>query len=147
VYTGIEFAGLRRDLATCFEIEPAPAPSPETLAEMVERGRLVLLAPDGSAHWLIPKPDAFIGVRGLDGAYLEHALADSSAQVSYQHGLTETVELVASGAVAAAVLIRPTSLDEIRRTAREGLLMPPKSTFFTPKLRTGLVMRPTAALS
>ncbi|HML51669.1 MAG TPA: DUF1015 domain-containing protein [Propionicimonas sp.] len=146
VYTGIEFAGLQRDLATCFEIEPAPEPSPGTLAEMVERGRLVLLAPDGSAHWLIPKPDAFVDVRALDGAYLEHALADSSAQVSYQHGLTETVELVTSGAVAAAVLIRPTSLAEIRRTAREGLLMPPKSTFFTPKLRTGLVMRPTAAL-
>jgi uncharacterized protein (DUF1015 family) len=42
------------------------------------------------------------------------------------------------------VLIRPTGIDEIRRTADEGLLMPPKSTFFTPKLRTGLVMRPLA---
>lgn len=146
VYTGIEFAGLQRDLATCFEMESAPAPTPEMLAEMVARGRLVLLAPDGSAQWLIPKPDSFVGVRGLDGAYLEHALAGSSAQVSYQHGLSETVELVASGTVTAAVLIRPTSLDEIRKTAREGLLMPPKSTFFTPKLRTGLVMRPTAAL-
>ncbi|MCU1365259.1 MAG: hypothetical protein JWN39_898, partial [Ilumatobacteraceae bacterium] len=28
-----------------------------------------------------------------------------------------------------------------RRTADEGLLMPPKSTFFSPKLRTGLVIR------
>jgi uncharacterized protein (DUF1015 family) len=40
------------------------------------------------------------------------------------------------------VLIRPTSLEEILRTAREGLLMPPKSTFFTPKLLTGWVVRP-----
>ena len=32
-------------------------------------------------------------------------------------------------------------LTEIQRTAHEGLLMPPKSTFFTPKLRTGLVIR------
>ena len=30
---------------------------------------------------------------------------------------------------------------EIERTAREGLLMPPKSTFFTPKLKTGFVIR------
>ena len=30
---------------------------------------------------------------------------------------------------------------EIELTAREGLLMPPKSTFFTPKLKTGLVIR------
>ena len=40
------------------------------------------------------------------------------------------------------MLIRPVSIGEIERTAREGLLMPPKSTFFTPKLRTGFVVRP-----
>ena len=39
------------------------------------------------------------------------------------------------------MLIRPVTIAEIERTAREGLLMPPKSTFFTPKLRTGLVLR------
>jgi uncharacterized protein (DUF1015 family) len=38
-------------------------------------------------------------------------------------------------------VIRPVSLAEIERTGREGLLMPPKSTFFTPKLKTGLVLR------
>ena len=51
-------------------------------------------------------------------------------------------DLLRAGDADAAVLIRPTSIDEIRRTAIERLLMPPKSTFFTPKLRTGLVMRP-----
>jgi len=40
------------------------------------------------------------------------------------------------------VLIRPTGIVEIRRTADERVLMPPKSTFFTPKLRTGPVLRP-----
>jgi uncharacterized protein (DUF1015 family) len=39
-------------------------------------------------------------------------------------------------------LIRPVTVAEIQRTADEGLLMPPKSTFFTPKLRTGPVVRP-----
>lgn len=146
IYTGIALEQLRGDLAGCFEFAPAPAPSPSLLAEMVEQGRLVLLAPDGSAQWLIPKPGAFDGVRALDGAYLEHALSGSSAEVSYQHGLAEMLDLVSSGEVAAGILIRPTSLAEIQRTAREGLLMPPKSTFFTPKLRTGLVIRPTAAL-
>ena len=48
------------------------------------------------------------------------------------------------GGAQAAVLIRPTSITEIERTAREGLLMPPKSTFFMPKLRTGLVIRDLA---
>jgi uncharacterized protein (DUF1015 family) len=40
------------------------------------------------------------------------------------------------------VLIRPVGIAEIERTAREHVLMPPKSTFFTPKLRTGFVIRP-----
>jgi len=61
--------------------------------------------------------------------------------VTYQHGLDEVVAAVTGGAAAAAILIRPVSVEEIERTAREGLLMPPKSTFFTPKLRTGFVFR------
>ncbi|PFG15634.1 uncharacterized protein (DUF1015 family) [Propionicimonas paludicola] len=144
-YTNICVDELRANLSGCFDIELAPAPTPAMLAQMVELGRLVLIGPD-TTEWLIPKPGVFDDVRALDGAYLEHALTDSRAEVSYQHGLDEVVELVASGQVNAAILIRPTSLAEIQRTAREGLLMPPKSTFFTPKLRTGLVIRPTAAL-
>ncbi len=145
VYTRVTAAQLAEDLATRFELTPAAEPSPATLAEMNETGRLVLLTADG-AHWLTPREGAFDGVRALDGAWLEHALADSEAEVSYQHGLDEVAALVRAGTVSAAVLIRPTSLSEIERTAREGLLMPPKSTFFTPKLRTGLVLRPTAPL-
>ena len=144
LYTGIGTDELLAALTRCFDLAPAPAPTPATLAEMVESGRLVLLAPDGSASWLTPKPGAFDGVRALDGAWLEHALAGTSAVPSYQHGLDEMLAAVASGEFAAGVLIRPTSLAEIQRTAREGLLMPPKSTFFTPKLRTGFVIRPTA---
>ena len=146
VYSGVTLAQLRDDLAGCFDLSPAPSPTPTLLAEMVETGRLVLLAPDGSAEWLTPRPGAFNEVRSLDGAWLEHALAESSAQVDYQHGLHEMLDLVGSGQVTAGVLIRPTSLAEIERTAREGLLMPPKSTFFTPKLRTGFVIRPTEPL-
>jgi len=142
VYTGIAFDDLRAALAASFDLEPAPAPSPGLLAAMVELGRLVLLSPDGRAEWLIPRAGAFDAVRALDGAWLEHALAGSTAEVEYQHGLAEVTGRVASGAVTAGILIRPTSLAEIERTAREGLLMPPKSTFFTPKLRTGLAIRP-----
>ena len=61
---------------------------------MEQLGRLVLVAPDGSAEWLIPRPGAFDGVRPLDGAWLEHALDGSPAEVSYQHGLEEAVDAV-----------------------------------------------------
>ena len=141
VYAGVGLDALRARLAESFELSPAPAPTPGLLGDMVDRGRLVLLSPDGTAEWLAPRPGAFDGVRALDGAWLEHALSGLDVGVDYQHGLDETVALVGSGDVDAGVLIRPTSLAEIERTAREGLLMPPKSTFFTPKLRTGLVVR------
>jgi uncharacterized protein (DUF1015 family) len=141
LYSGVGFAQLRDALARSFEIEDAGSPGPVTLVEMVERNRLVLLGPNGSTEWLIPRPGAFDGVRPLDGEWLEHALAGTEADVTYQHGLDEAVAAVGSGGAAGAVLIRPVGIGEIERTARERLLMPPKSTFFTPKLRTGLVLR------
>ena len=141
LYAGIEFADLRNALARSFELEDAGIPRPAILVEMRERGRLVLLGPNGSTQWLIPRAGAFDGVRPLDGEWLEHALAGTHADVTYQHGLEEAVGAVRSGAAEGAVLIRPVSIAEIERTARERLLMPPKSTFFTPKLRTGLLLR------
>ncbi|MFV0451020.1 MAG: DUF1015 family protein [Propioniciclava sp.] len=144
VYSGITHAALRTALAESFDLAPAPPVSPELLATMAATGRLVLLAPDGTAEWLTPRPGRFDDLRALDGAWLEDALAATTAEVDYQHGLTEVLALLGSGAADAAVLIRPTTVAEIERTGREGLLMPPKSTFFTPKLRTGFVIRPTA---
>ncbi|HET9546241.1 MAG TPA: DUF1015 domain-containing protein [Desertimonas sp.] len=141
LYTGIEPADLHEALAEHFSIEPMPPPTPATLAAMESEGFLVLVG-RGATSRLTPKPEAFDGVRALDGAWLEHALAGRSVEVAYQHGIDETVAAVDRGDAIAAVLIRPVSVAEIERTAREGLLMPPKSTFFTPKLRTGFVIRP-----
>ena len=101
-----------------------------------------LVRADGTGVWLTPKTAAFADVRALDGAYLEHALRNTEIDVTYQHGVQHVVDTVAAGGATAGVLIRPTSIVEIRRTADERLLMPPKSTFFTPKLRTGPVLRP-----
>ena len=110
------------------------------LADLHQQGFLILVSSD-AAWQMRAKPGRFDGVRALDGGWLETALADIGLTVSYQHGLAETLAEVDSGRASAAVLIRPVSVAEIERTAREGLLMPPKSTFFTPKLKTGLVIR------
>ncbi len=141
LYSGIETEALVGALDRVFERSDAGRPDSSTLATMAERGVLCLVRPDGTAEWLTPRPGAFDGARALDGAWLEHALQGVQHEVSYQHGLEHAVEAATSGRAAAAVLIRPVSVAEIERTAREGLLMPPKSTFFTPKLRTGLVVR------
>jgi uncharacterized protein (DUF1015 family) len=143
VYRDIDRDALVAALTSGFDLEPAGPVSASTLAEMEARGCLCLLDRDGSGTWLVPRPGAFDGVRALDGAWLEHVLDGSGASVTYQHGVAELRELIDTDAsITAAVLIRPVSVAEIERTAREGLLMPPKSTFFTPKLRTGLVVRP-----
>ena len=121
-----------------FSLTDMERPTPQTLAAMQDEGFLVLYTRDRT-YRMVPVPGAFEGVRSLDGAWLEHTLGEVS--VSYQHGLAETLAAVDDGRAEAAVLIRPVSVAEIERTAREGLLMPPKSTFFTPKLKTGFVIR------
>lgn len=127
------------DFSGTFTLTEIERPTTATLAAMQAEGFLVLYTRDWTSR-LDPIPGAFADVRSLDGAWLEATLGD--VPVTYQHGLTETLAAVDSGAAEAAVLIRPVSVAEIERTAREGLLMPPKSTFFTPKLKTGFVIRP-----
>jgi uncharacterized protein (DUF1015 family) len=140
LYTDIELADLADALSRSFDFTPTARPTTETLARMQQGGFLILVGRD--AAWkLRARPGRFDGVRQLDGGWLETALADTPVTVSYQHGLQETLAEVDSGRASAAVLIRPVSVAEIERTAREGLLMPPKSTFFTPKLKTGFVIR------
>ena len=99
---------------------------------------MCLVDRDGAGTWLDPRPGVFEDVRDLDGAWLEHLLAGTGVDVTYQHGVDELTELVRSDhTVTAGVLIRPVSVAEIERTAHEGLLMPPKSTFFTPSCAPG----------
>jgi uncharacterized protein (DUF1015 family) len=147
VYWGLSAGELLSQLRRFFVLEEAGRVTPHFAAEAIARGALCLVRPDGTGVWLTPRPETFHGVRALDGAYLEHALEGASARgeafdVTYQHGVQNVLTLLSAGDADVAVLIRPTSIEEIRRTAVERLLMPPKSTFFTPKLRTGLVLRP-----
>ena len=141
LYSGVSVEALVTALSARFELSEVGPPGTGTLAEMERAGFLVLTS--AMRTWrLTPRPGAFADVRALDGLWLETALADLKPSVAYQHGLTEVLAQVAAGTAVAGVLIRPVSVAEIERTAREGLLMPPKSTFFTPKLKTGLVIRP-----
>ncbi len=146
LYRGITADELRRVANARFDVEPVGGGvTSRIIAEMARRGSLCLVDDSGAGWWLTPKPDAFHGLRDLDSDRLEFALRTVSHEVAYQHGFDEVMAQLRAGHAHAAVFIRPTSITEIRRTADERLLMPPKSTFFTPKLRTGLVMRPLDA--
>ncbi len=54
-------------------------------------------------------------------------------------GTAELVRLVDSGKAGVAFSLHPTTLDDLMRIADAGEIMPPKSTWFEPKLRDGLV--------
>ena len=143
-YTGISYGALRDALGRSFDLAAAGKVTARTTLDMLDRGALCLVDRSGDGTFLIPRAEAFSGVRDLDSARLEHALSDTEHTVSYQHGVGNVLGLLNDGTADAAILIRPVPVSEIRRTAAEHLLMPPKSTFFTPKLKTGLVLRSVA---
>jgi uncharacterized protein (DUF1015 family) len=54
-------------------------------------------------------------------------------------GLTELAQRVDSGSTAVAFALHPPSMEQLMAVADKGLLMPPKSTWFEPKLADGLL--------
>jgi uncharacterized protein (DUF1015 family) len=55
-------------------------------------------------------------------------------------GLDEPARRVDAGEHAAAFIMFPTALEDVMRVADAGAVMPPKSTWFEPKLRSGMVV-------
>lgn len=55
-------------------------------------------------------------------------------------GDEELVRLVDSGRYAVAFSLPPTTMEQLMHVADAGLIMPPKSTWFEPKLKSGLVV-------
>jgi uncharacterized protein (DUF1015 family) len=54
-------------------------------------------------------------------------------------GTDELEKLVKEGKAAAAFSLYPTTIEELLRVSDAGEIMPPKSTWFEPKLRDGLL--------
>ncbi len=84
----------------------------------------------------------------LETLLLKGALGLSDADISHFNGLfyardtAEAIAKVRSGEYDAAFLMRPTPVSQVRDVAAEGENMPPKSTYFFPKLLTGLLFNP-----
>ncbi|MFZ7128150.1 MAG: DUF1015 domain-containing protein [Desulfobacterales bacterium] len=65
---------------------------------------------------------------------------DSVGRIRYTSRTAEAVAEVFDGRADAAFLLNPTRIDQVRRIAEEGLVMPRKTTYFAPKVITGLVL-------
>jgi uncharacterized protein (DUF1015 family) len=132
---------LRAALEPFFFVTPAGPVDHGTTASMRSQGVLVLVEPS-RVSLLTPKPEAFEGVRDLDTVRLDAALADlPDHDLSFQHGVDNVVRAVDRGEAQAGVLLRPATVRQIISIAHGGERMPPKTTFFHPKPRTGVVFR------
>ncbi len=86
----------------------------------------------------------------LEVLLLKGPLGLSDDDISHLHGLfyarstEEAVRLVRDGTYDGAFFMRPTPVTQVRDVAAAGENMPPKSTFFFPKLLTGLLLNPLA---
>jgi len=106
------------------------------LARFQDPDLMAQLAADHTPAW-----------RSLGVAYLQRLLLDKllpeaglgNPKVQYVHLLKEVDDVVAAKACQAAFLVPPATMQHVEQIAGNLEKMPPKSTYFYPKLLTGLV--------
>jgi uncharacterized protein (DUF1015 family) len=128
-------------LSASFDLQPTTAEGPELIAEMSRVGALALVTASGC--WLaVPRATGPAAGYELDSSRIDAALgALPPHNLAYEHDVAQALTAVRTGEANAAVFCRPATVSQIARTAHGGERMPPKTTFFWPKPRTGMVMR------
>jgi uncharacterized protein (DUF1015 family) len=125
-----------------FVVTPT-TPADDTLLDRMDgAGALALVTAAGT--WLLePRPATIAAAtHDLDSSRLDVALGTLPPhQLTYQHGWDLAVAAVTKGEADAAVLLRPATVAQIAEVGRARERMPPKTTFFWPKPRTGFVFR------
>ncbi len=161
---GVDAEALRALAAGPDPLFQAMPLAPDALAERLEEtdggdtAAFGLVLPDDEGFLLVADVDGLrdrmrrepssTAVQRLDAASLNAAIladrlgldpvAEAGERILYTKEPAEALARVRSGAVQAAFLMRPTSLDQLAAVAMAGDVMPQKSTYFYPKLLTGL---------
>jgi uncharacterized protein (DUF1015 family) len=95
-----------------------------------------------------PEPYRRLDTAILEALILKGPLGLTDDDIDHMRGLGyarsdgEALQLVLSGAYDAAFLLRPTPVAQVREIAATGITMPPKTTYFFPKIPTGLLFNP-----
>jgi uncharacterized protein (DUF1015 family) len=98
----------------------------------------------------MPEPYRKLDTAVLEALVLRGALGMSEDDISHLRGLDysknlpDAIERVESGTADAGFFMRATPVEQVREVAEAGESMPPKSTYFFPKVPTGLVFNPLA---
>jgi uncharacterized protein (DUF1015 family) len=100
--------------------------------EQLPRDHPAFVLYEGGATWIVEAP----GEHVVDAAVVDRLAADG---VRYTPRAEEAVGLVDSGDAQAACLLRAPTIEQVTAAARAGETMPQKSTYFYPKLLSGLL--------
>jgi uncharacterized protein (DUF1015 family) len=76
------------------------------------------------------------------GLGLDSKALDDQDTCKYSSKLPEVVKLLADKEVNLAFILNPTGIEQVRQVAMSSLVMPRKSTYFYPKVMTGLLLNP-----
>ena len=112
-----------------------------TLARITPAGRarMETVAADHGAAW------RSLGVSILHRLVIGDLLgAREIPTPGYVHLVSEVVDGLGTGRYPLAALVMPATVDDIRQVSQTGERMPAKSTYFYPKLASGLVFNPLA---
>jgi uncharacterized protein (DUF1015 family) len=129
-------------LSKWFDVVRAGAADERTLGALSDSNSMALVT-GGAAYLLLPHPelDAEVG-NDLDSSLIATVLQRLPAHdVMHRHSVAEVMEALAQGEGQAAFLLRPVTVKQIDEWANERRRMPPKTTYFSPKPRTGMVFR------
>ena len=154
-------AALRSRLLEVFRATPFPEPptSPETLESAVARHSestpvLGLLKSGGEAPLMLSLPteegrgeagSADEAMRRFEGHVLHQEVlnrvlgSEAERHIEYTHAPREAWERVSTGEQQMAFFLRPMPMDLFETLVSAGVRLPPKSTYFYPKIPTGLV--------
>jgi uncharacterized protein (DUF1015 family) len=97
-----------------------------------------------------PEPYRRLDTAVLEKLILEGPLGMTEDDIAHLRGLgysrtdEEALRLVLDGTYDAAFFLRGTPVQQVREIAAAGVNMPPKSTYFFPKVPTGLLFNPLA---
>jgi uncharacterized protein (DUF1015 family) len=131
-------------LSSHFYVSHLDHPAPRRLAAEIDAEAAMGLVTKSGTWLLRPQPET-VAAAGIDvdSGLLDVGLAELPGHdVTYEPSWDRAVDAVERGAAQAAVLLRPAGVTTIADAAHEGLRMPPKTTYFHPKPRTGMVFRP-----
>jgi uncharacterized protein (DUF1015 family) len=128
-------------LAQWFDVVRAGEADPRTLGALADSNSLTLVV-GGQAYLLLPTEIQEQAGNDLDSSLIATVLESlPEHEVMHRHSVTEALEALESGEGEAAFLLRPVTVKQIDEWANERRRMPPKTTFFSPKPRTGMVFR------